>query len=638
MKLTPIPKSSSVVVPTQPTAVPLNCAPSPASQRRRRRRDSIYAHEDATIAAVWEAAPSPQRLAIVVFDYAKLKHRAMIINGLGKVLRQPFTVHNNAEGLRFLAEALQATLRQHGIEVPHVLYAGEDCPAYVQNFLRNLHQTGRAVVTRVSAAEAAKHRENLSSSTDDLDLFGIAKAVLARRTQLVFAPAKGRPGSRAAADDAVPTTADHVEALRELMRQRRRLVGIHTGLKNQTHSLMEKLFPTFLEQSKSGLRPFGKGSLALMADGLDAAQLAAPKTAARATARVVKILTSKAGYARPRAETAAQTLQALAQSVLPPSPAQIRPLQQNAHSCVLALRNLTDVEDGLKAAMASHLRYLPAAFFTSLPGVGVVLASGVAAELGPDFHLRPFGRQCAYAGIVPRTHQSGGPDKPAHVGKPSKRCNHILKDYLVQIAMKQKTHGCEQFQNEFTQLEADGKPARLIMARRMLRLLRALNRDATIYRPPHLRPAQTAQQPTAQADCATATPHPAPDMETPMAERLYYHELLEKIIPKWTIGPDWLENFSDDTQWGILLRGLDSLYQLGLAIPKPKGTKREANRTANQSMPSKTKQSMQTTEPDAPLADAGKTTARRRKNFQPDDPYQVPDDHGDHRSKPKRIL
>ena len=38
---------------------------------------------------------------------------------------------------------------------------------------------------------------------------------------------------------------------------------------------------------------------------------------------------------------------------------------------------------------------------------------------------------CCYAGIVPKTLQSGGPDSPPVQGHVSPRCNPILKDWIL---------------------------------------------------------------------------------------------------------------------------------------------------------------------------------------------------------------
>jgi len=60
---------------------------------------------------------------------------------------------------------------------------------------------------------------------------------------------------------------------------------------------------------------------------------------------------------------------------------------------------------------------------TSIPGIGFVLAAGLAGKLGDPKHLGKLDYLCACAYIVPRTHQSGGPDSPAVQGHASPRDN-----------------------------------------------------------------------------------------------------------------------------------------------------------------------------------------------------------------------
>ena len=90
------------------------------------------------MAAVFAAAGRPEKVAIVAIDYAKKEHRAMIVNGSGEVLRQPFTVINNAEGVAFLLEAARTTIKRHAMKPAQVIYGGEDEPSYVFNFLAAL--------------------------------------------------------------------------------------------------------------------------------------------------------------------------------------------------------------------------------------------------------------------------------------------------------------------------------------------------------------------------------------------------------------------------------------------------------------------------------------------------------------------
>ena len=80
-----IPKRPASRATTLATAVPV-------PQKTRRAKKSIYQHQAPEVAAVFAAAARPDKVAIVVIDYAKMEHRAMIVNGAGEVLRQPFTV------------------------------------------------------------------------------------------------------------------------------------------------------------------------------------------------------------------------------------------------------------------------------------------------------------------------------------------------------------------------------------------------------------------------------------------------------------------------------------------------------------------------------------------------------------------
>ena len=66
----------------------------------------------------------------------------------------------------------------------HVCFGGEDCPAYVENFLRRLSQE-KYLVVRVNAWEAKPQRNNFQASNDCLDLLGVAKCLLNRRAEPV---------------------------------------------------------------------------------------------------------------------------------------------------------------------------------------------------------------------------------------------------------------------------------------------------------------------------------------------------------------------------------------------------------------------------------------------------------------------
>ena len=158
----------------------------------------------------------------MAIDYAKREHRALICNGCGDILAAAFTVHNDAAGVAFLRDAVSACIKRHGIALQHVCFGGEDEPAWAANFLATLHATG-ALVLRVNARDAKDQRANNIASTDDLDLLGIAKCLISRKARLISAATMHE-------DEAARRT----RSLRDLMRQRRRLVFTQTAAQNQT--------------------------------------------------------------------------------------------------------------------------------------------------------------------------------------------------------------------------------------------------------------------------------------------------------------------------------------------------------------------------------------------------------------------
>lgn len=546
------------------TAHPTLLAPPPDLGSGRGSRRSVFRRQCPQLAALFASAGRHENVALVAIDYAKREHRALICNGCGDILAEAFTVHNDAAGVAFLRDAVSACIKRHGIAAQHVCFGGEDEPAWVANFLATLHATG-ALVLRVNARDAKDQRANNIASTDDLDLLGIAKCLISRKARLISAATMHE-------DEAARRT----RSLRDLMRQRRRLVFTQTAAQNQTHALVDRLCPGFLDDAKSGIRAFGTASLEFMSERFSAQELS------RRRVESIAAVLRRSGIGAEDAVVKAGQIQAIAKAALPPALAQVSALQRSLHSSVELLRGLRAVIDDLEVAMADELSYLPAALFTTIPGIGVVFAAALAAELGPRLHEQSFGSQCAYAGIVPRTAQSGGSASAAVQGAPTRRCNRILKDYLVQAATKQQMWGPPEFKNAFKQLKAEGQHAEFIIARRLLRTLRAMHRTQAIYLPPDLRTIVNASI-AGQERSAVQT----------QTLRAHYHAVFEKICTKWANGPEWQSFLGEDRVLGISLRAADSLLDLGLKWPQRKDIKAKAKKktavqkTAKRSAPSK---------------------------------------------------
>ena len=68
-----------------------------------------------------------------------------------------------------------------------------------------------------------------------------------------------------------------------------------------------------------------------------------------------------------------------------------------------------------------------------------------------------------------------------------KRCNHILKDYVVQSASHMGLHGPEDLMSDYKRRDAQGQHADFGMARRYLRMALGMMRTYQTYLPKRLR-------------------------------------------------------------------------------------------------------------------------------------------------------
>lgn len=446
------------------------------------RSSSVYRSQNARVRAVFERAGQLRKALCVALDYAKTKHVALICDGHGDILKSAFAVENTSAGVDYLIEQVAATARRRKIAKDCIYFGGEDEASYVANFTAALRDKGYLVV-RVNANEAKENRESLLASTDNLDLLGIAKTLLARRA---------RPTGELSSADPV------YHHLREITRCRRSLVRQQTAASNRIHTLADQLFPGFLNVAKSGLTAFSEASLDLMQE-----RFSSPEIARRKHGALAALLQRNRVHAPD--ETAARII-SLARQALPPAPHRVATLQRTLTATVDLYRCLHRNALELRTDAALALVTTPYAMLTSIPGIGFVLAAGIAGELGDPKHLAPLDSLCAYAGIVPRTFQSGGPDSPAVQGHASPRCNRILKDWTLQSAQKIHLYGPPELKERITRWNAGGQHGFFAGARHYLRLLRTLTRNEIPYLAPGGRGrAATPDQIAAAAQSTWAT-------------------------------------------------------------------------------------------------------------------------------------
>ena len=424
------------------------------------KRQSIYPDRSQELLDLFQDAGNPSRLMCVPIDYAKKDHLVMFCNANGEVLRKPFSVKNSADGVKYLLGQVTRSCRHRHIQSEHVFFGGEDVNSYAENFANTLRAKGW-LVANVNAHDAKKQRENLQASTDRLDLLGIASMLLNRRA------------------NCCPAQSGVYRNLRTLVRHRKKLVKMKTEVRNRIHTIIDRLFPGFLNEKKSGIVPFSNISLYLME-----ARFSAPQIRRRKRLALIRNL-EKRGSRKP--EQVAAKLQEYASQVLTTPDEYTATLQVSLASHVTHYRCLFDGAQQLVKEMAQLLAQTQGVFLTSIKGIGIVLAAGVTAEIGDPLAQRSADQIASYAGVVPKVKQTGGSQGASITGRVSKRSNHLLKDFVVQSAFHIGRYGPKELQDDYSRREAAGQHADFGMARRFVRMAMCLMRTSQIYLPPDLK-------------------------------------------------------------------------------------------------------------------------------------------------------
>lgn len=480
---------------------------------------SIYANCNPQLLKLFETAGHPAKVLCVALDFAKVQHTALICNGRGDIVHGAFGLDNSRVGAEQLLEQARHCAKQRRIDPRHVFFGGEDCPAYAENFLRRLRQE-KSLVMRVNAWEAKQQRSNFQASSDSLDLLGIAKCLLNRRAEPVVDLPAAYANLRIATGD------------------RDALVRTATATSNRIHSYVDRLFPGFLDAAKSGLTSFCQASLDLMLEGFSPGQMR------RRPRRALAQWLGRRGVQD--AQAVAGRLKDLAKAVLSPAPEQTVMLQRSLAELVKLYRGLQASITLLDRELAYWLARTPGALLTSIGGIGVTLASGWTAQLGPPEQWRAVRRLCSYAGVVPKTKQTGGPEQEAVTGHVQQRCNKRFKNVVLQAVEKVCQLGPEDLRRTAQELEARGAHTEYGMAKRLVRLCKYLATTGTIYRPKSLMAADTP----------------------PATLAAYYQAAWDKLLVKWKHKADLKDVFAPKHPLGQWRAMAQELYALELPLPQ----------------------------------------------------------------------
>ena len=209
-------------------------------------------------------------------------------------------------------------------------------------------------------------------------------------------------------------------------------------------------------------------------------------------------------------------------------------------------RGLEGSISGLDRELAYWLARTPGALLTSISGIGITLAAGWMAELGPPQQWRAVRRICSYAGVVTKTKQTGGPEKEPMPSYVQQRCNKRLKNVVLQAVEKVRQYGPEDLRRSAEELEANGSHTEFGMAKRLVRLAKYLVVTGTIYRPKTLL-----------------------DPDTPKEKLvLYYQTAWDKLRLKWKGKSDLKDVFAPAHPLGQWRQMVKELYALELRLPQ----------------------------------------------------------------------
>lgn len=397
---------------------------------------------------------APEIRCVVGIDVAKQFHVVCALEAPTGTLRQRAAkIAATAEGYAQLCEWLRAW----GAPA-EVLMGMEATGTLWEPLYETLTQAGYTVLVlnpRQTSAWAASL--GLRAKTDGIDAQTLARGLLAG-----FARASTVPS-------------EIVQALRALTRARRDLIQSRTAARQRVHDELVLLFPELMSHLPKGAGLGTPAVLKLLSTYSSAQQIAqAPVTELAALLNV----TSAGRWATAEA----QALQLLAQR----STASTRAVAARSlvvRTLALHLLDLQARLDELEQALAAVLdEDTGSEPLQGVPGLGPVTMPTIRAELGDISRFRGVDQVIAYAGLEPRTRQSG-----ARMGQKllSKRGPGALRHALylaVVVAVRCRAEWRERYQRLLVRGRAK-KEALTILSRSLLKIIYHLLRTGECYNP-----------------------------------------------------------------------------------------------------------------------------------------------------------
>jgi transposase len=405
---------------------------------------------------------APEIRYVVGIDVAKRSHTVCALDAqTGKVHLRPRTLEATAAGYAALGTLLQ------GWGAPETILVGVEAPGCLwEPLYEALTQAGYAVLVlnpRQTAAWAAGL--GLRAKTDGLDAQTLARGLLAGYARGSTLPS------------------ETVQELRTLTRARRDLVQSQTAAKQRLRDELVVLFPELPEHTPDQCDLFAPALLRLL-ETYSSAQALAQAPLEEVTATVTRVSEER------WTQEQALALQRLAQQ----SAASSRAVAARSMVVRTMARHLLDLQQRLAELQAAITQALaqdePGQRLQTLSGIGPIIAATMRAELGDVTRFQGVDHAIAYAGLDPRTVQSGAFVGQKHL---SKRGPGALRHALY-LGVRGAVRCRPEWRARYQRLLARGRPkkeALTILSRALLKVVYHLLRTGASYDPAAL----TAPQP-----------------------------------------------------------------------------------------------------------------------------------------------
>ena len=405
---------------------------------------------------------------IVAVDAAKYVNTGMICTIFGDILRGPFEFDGSKTGFQVLKDEIEEARETY--QLTRVILGIETTAHYYEDLVRVCEQEGYMVRVINAAATAEERKKMLNyTKTDRVDLHAIVQSIL-----------QGRGGTS-------KKKPESFERLQTLTRARRRLVDDQTCCINLLRLYMDHIFREFqgknlrIDGTNRVVKVFeeftSKTSLFLMR------HYPHPSDIVSLGAKGLRELSIQHNL-KLRDTAIERLLQYAEESISKPKEAvtaELLLLRLKLDEYNLIRRQIAELEEVIEELLLET----DGGILLSIPGIGVILAAELTAEMGDLEAFTNAGQLIKMAGTNPVVKQSGG-KKATHFAI-SKQGRAPFRAIVYQVGK------CTAFHNpdmnaRYRHMKEQGKltgQAYIAIGNRILRLAYAMRKHQTLYQSPY---------------------------------------------------------------------------------------------------------------------------------------------------------